>query len=154
MAIYQFYKEQQISASIDEVWDFISSPVNLKRITPDYMGFDIKSNYLPQKMYEGMMIQYIVKPILNIEMNWLTEITQVQEKSFFIDEQRIGPYKIWHHEHRITPTNTGVLMTDLLTYLPPYGWIGRIANKFFIRKKINEIFDYREKALNQIFNNN
>ena len=152
--MFQLYKEQKISASMDEVWDFISSPENLKRITPDYMGFDIKSNHLPKKMYPGMMIAYIVKPILNIKMNWLTEITQVEEKSFFIDEQRQGPYKIWHHEHRINPIKGGVLMTDLLTYLPPFGWFGKIANKFFIRKKIEEIFDYREKALNQIFEKN
>ncbi len=151
MAVFQFYKEQFIPANLDEVWDFISSPANLKVITPNYLDFVIRSNHLTDKMYAGMMIYYSVKPLLNLKMNWLTEITQVKEKEFFIDEQRLGPYKIWHHEHRIEPADGGVMMTDLITYQPPFGFIGKWANKLVIRKKINEIFDYREKTLNQIF---
>lgn len=151
MAIFQFYTQQKIPASIEQVWEFISSPQNLKRITPDYMGFEISTKLKTDKMYPGMMISYIVTPLLNIKMNWLTEITHVEEKVFFVDEQRIGPYKIWHHEHRISPIKGGVMMTDLLTYQPPFGWIGSLANKWVIKHKINEIFAYREQALNQIF---
>jgi len=151
MAVYQFYKEHKIPKSIDQVWDFISSPKNLKRITPDYMGFDINSDHISEKMYPGMMISYTVKPIFSLKMNWVTEITQVQERVFFIDEQRVGPYKIWHHEHRIAKIDGGVLMTDLITYRPPFGFIGKIANRLMIKGKLNEIFVYRENALIEVF---
>ncbi len=133
------------------MWNFISSPANLKKITPDYMGFDITSGDLPEKMYPGMIICYKVSPLLGIKMNWLTEITQVDEKRFFIDEQRVGPYKIWHHQHHIEPIEGGVLMTDIVTYQPPMGFLGSISNTLVIKNKLNEIFDYRRNVLNEIF---
>jgi len=151
MAIFQKHTAQKIPASINEMWNFISSPQNLKRITPDYMGFEIQSKELAKKMYPGMMIRYTVKPLFNIPMTWLTEITQVKEKEFFVDDQRVGPYKIWHHEHRITPIEGGVLMNDIITYQPPLGFLGSLANTLVIKHKLNEIFDYREKALIEIF---
>lgn len=151
MAIYQLFTEQKIPASIDEVWDFISSPKNLKRITPDYMGFDITSKHLPEKMYAGMIISYIVKPLMGIKTPWVTEITHVRDKEFFVDEQRVGPYKLWHHQHRIEPIEGGVLMRDIVTYRPPFGMLGRLANKLIIGKKVRGIFDYREKAIVEIF---
>lgn len=151
MGFYQFKQTQKIQGNIDDVWNFISSPANLKKITPDYMGFDITSGDLPGKMYAGMIICYKVSPLLGIKMNWLTEITQVEEKRFFIDEQRVGPYKIWHHQHHIEPTEGGVLMTDIVTYQPPMGFLGSIANTLIIRNKLNEIFDYRRNVLNEIF---
>lgn len=151
MAIYQLFTEQKIPASTEEVWDFISSPRNLKRITPDYMGFDITSRYLPEKMYQGMIISYTVSPILGIRMPWVTEITHVKDKEFFVDEQRVGPYAMWHHEHRIEAIEGGVVMKDILTYRPPFGILGKIANSLFIGKKVSSIFDYREKAIIEIF---
>jgi ligand-binding SRPBCC domain-containing protein len=151
MGFYQLKQTQKIKGTIDEVWDFIASPANLKKITPDYMGFDITSEDLPEKMYPGMIICYKVSPLLGIKMNWLTEITQVDEKIFFIDEQRIGPYKIWHHQHRIEPIEDGVLMTDIVTYQPPMGVLGSLANTLVIKNKLNEIFDYRKNVLNEIF---
>lgn len=151
MAIYQLFTEQKIPASIDEVWDFISSPGNLKRITPDYMGFDITSTHLPEKMYAGMIISYIVKPLLGIKTSWVTEITHVRDKEFFVDEQRIGPYTMWHHEHKIEPIEGGVLMKDIVTYRPPFGILGKIANRLIIGKKVKSIFDYREQAIIEIF---
>ena len=151
MGFYQLKQTQKIKGTIDEVWNFIASPANLKKITPDYMGFDITSEDLPEKMYPGMIICYKVSPLLGIKMNWLTEITQVNEKIFFIDEQRIGPYKIWHHQHRIEPIEGGVLMTDIVTYQPPMVFLGSIANKLVIKNKLNEIFDYRKNVLNEIF---
>lgn len=151
MPVYQFYREQKIPCSIDEIWDFISSPKNLKHITPDYMGFDITTPHTYEKMDPGMIIIYKVSPLLNIKMNWVTEITHVKEKAYFVDEQRSGPYSIWHHEHRIEAIEGGVLMTDLVTYQPPMGFLGSIANKLFIRKKIREIFDYRKKALEETY---
>ena len=151
MAFYQFYAEQKMHASIDEVWDFISSPQNLKEITPDSMGFDITSKNLSKKMYPGMIISYIVKPLLGIKTNWVTEITQVREKEFFIDEQRIGPYALWHHEHHIEEIEDGVLMKDLITYQPPFGIFGAIANTLIIKSKLKEIFDYRQQAIEKKF---
>ena len=151
MAIYQFYREQKIPAEVEAVWDFISSPGNLKHITPPYMGFDITSENLPEKVYPGMIIMYKVTPVFRIKMKWVTEITHVVDKQYFVDEQRVGPYKIWHHQHRIHPVEDGVLMTDLVTYKPPLGFIGGLANRVLIKKKLDEIFEFRRKKLIQIF---
>lgn len=151
MAAYQFIRTQTVNASIDELWDFISAPHNLKDITPDYMGFDITSSNLPKKMYAGMIISYKVSPVLGIKMNWLTEITQVKDKEFFIDEQRLGPYKMWHHQHHLIPIKNGVLMRDIVTYIPPFGFLGVLANQWMITKKLNEIFDYRQQKVDEIF---
>jgi ligand-binding SRPBCC domain-containing protein len=150
MGFYQLHKTQKIPASLDEVWEFISSPANLKKITPKYMGFDITSN-LPPKMYPGMIVCYKVSPLLRLKMTWVTEITQLQNKEYFVDEQRIGPYVIWHHEHKIESIENGVLMTDIVSYKPPFGFLGSIANSLFIKKKLREIFDYRNKAIENIF---
>lgn len=147
MAFYQFHKKQKVNASIDEIWNFISSPANLKEITPDHMGFDITSKNLPNKMYAGMIISYKVSPLLGIKTNWVTEITQVRENEYFVDEQRVGPYSIWHHQHHIEPIKDGVLMTDIVSYQPPLGFLGAIANSLIIKTKLNEIFDYRTLAI-------
>jgi ligand-binding SRPBCC domain-containing protein len=147
MAFYQFIKNQLVPATIDEVWDFISSPENLNEITPDYMGFDIASEDLPDKMYPGMIISYKVRPLLGIPMTWVTEITHVVEKKYFVDEQRIGPYALWHHQHFIVPHENGVMMRDIVSYKPPLGFLGSIANMLFIRRQLEGIFAYREKAL-------
>lgn len=151
MGFYQFKREQLVNSSINEVWDFISSPDNLKKITPDSMGFDILTPDLPSKIYEGMIISYIVRPMLGIKTNWVTEITHVVDKSYFVDEQRVGPYTIWHHQHIITPVENGVLMKDIVSYKPPFGILGSIANAIFIKKKLNSIFDYRTKVLEELF---
>ena len=151
MGFYQFKRSQKIPATIEEVWDFISSPANLKEITPDYMGFDITSEDLPEKMYPGMIISYVVKPLLGIPTTWVTEITKVTDKAYFIDEQRVGPYKLWHHQHFIEPIEGGVLMRDIVSYQPPFGFLGAIMNSLVIRKKLREIFDYRVEAVNKRF---
>jgi ligand-binding SRPBCC domain-containing protein len=151
MAFYQLEKTQKIPAEITEVWNFISSPVNLKHITPPYLGFEIINNNLPEKMYPGMIISYKVSPLLGIKMKWVTEITYVKENEYFIDEQRIGPYSMWHHQHKITPIDSGVLMTDIVTYNPPFGFLGALSNKVFIRKQLDEIFNYRKSAIERKF---
>lgn len=151
MGFYQFRTQQKLKASLDEVWDFISSPANLSKITPDYMGFVITTEYLPSRMYPGMMISYLVSPVMGIKTTWVTEITQVRDKSFFVDEQRVGPYALWHHEHHLEPIKNGVLMTDIVSYKPPLGFLGTIANSLIIRKKLKEIFDYRNNALDELF---
>lgn len=149
MAYYQLKSTQKIPASMEEVWDFISSPKNLKEITPDYMGFDIISDDLPEKMYPGMIIGYKVSPLLGIKTTWVTEITHVRDMEYFVDEQRIGPYSIWHHQHFIEPIEGGVLMRDIVTYQPPFGFLGAIMNTLVIKKKLAEIFDYRTKAVEE-----
>ena len=151
MAFYQFQKQQKIRTSIDEIWEFISSPANLKEITPDYMGFDIKTKDLPDKMYAGMVINYEVRLLLGIKTTWVTEITQVIDKKYFVDEQRVGPYSLWHHQHIIEPLEDGILMTDIVSYQPPFGYLGALANKIIINNKLNEIFDYRTKAIEKRF---
>ena len=151
MAFYQLIKKQFVPASIDEVWDFISSPANLKEITPEYMGFDITSENLPEKMYAGMIISYKVRPLMGIPMTWVTEITHVEDKRYFVDEQRIGPYAMWHHQHLIEPHENGVMMTDIISYRPPLGFLGSIANTLFIRKQLEGIFSYRERAMRKRF---
>ncbi len=151
MGFYQLYKTQRIPANLDEVWDFISSPANLKKITPAYMGFDITSELLTPKMYPGMIISYKVSPILGIKMTWVTEITHMKEKEYFVDEQRVGPYAIWHHEHRIESVEGGVLMTDIVSYKPPLFFLGSIANSVLIKEQLQKIFDYRKKAIERMF---
>tara|TARA_R110000851_G_scaffold44330_2_gene109111 strand:- start:387 stop:842 length:456 start_codon:yes stop_codon:yes gene_type:complete len=151
MGFYQFKKTQEINASLEEVWKFISDPANLKKITPDYMGFDIISKDVPSKMYAGMIISYKVSPLFGIKTTWVTEITHLKENSYFVDEQRVGPYKIWHHQHMIQPMEKGTLMTDIVSYQPPLGLLGSVANTLIIKGKLNEIFDYRTKALDEIF---
>lgn len=151
MPVYQLYKEQNIPASGKNVWNFISSPENLKKITPHEMGFDITNQELIEKMYPGMIISYKVKPLLGIKTNWVTEITQVKEGEYFVDEQRFGPYSLWHHQHILEEHTKGTLMKDIITYQPPLGFLGALANRLIIRKKLNEIFAYREKAVIDIF---
>jgi ligand-binding SRPBCC domain-containing protein len=111
------------------------------------MGFDITSRDLPEKMYPGMIISYRVKPLLGINTTWVTEITQVKDKVYFVDEQRVGPYSVWHHEHFIEVIPNGVLMKDIVSYEPPFGFLGSIANKLMIKQKLNEIFNYRRQAI-------
>lgn len=151
MAFYQFQREQFIKASINEVWEFISSPQNLKKITPEKMGFDILTPNLSDKIYEGMIILYRISPLAGIPINWVTEITHVRDKSYFVDEQKVGPYRIWNHQHIILLSENGVLMKDIVSYKPPFGLLCRISNALFIKNKLTEIFDYRRKVLEEIF---
>ncbi len=151
MAFYQLNTKQFIPSTIDEVWEFISNPGNLKVITPEKMGFEITSGNLPEKMYPGMIITYNVKPLWGIKMKWVTEITHVEEKRYFVDEQRSGPYSMWHHQHIIEPVEGGVMMTDIVSYKPPLGFLGAIANSMVIRRQLEGIFNYREKALEKRF---
>ena len=150
-AMYQYTSRQELAISMEQAWTFLSDPKNLKRITPDYMGFDIISG-AERKMFPGQIIQYHLTPILGIPFRWVTEITHVQEGEFFVDEQRFGPYTFWHHKHFINKTENGVVMEDIVDYKLPLGPLGWLAHVLFVRAKVKQIFDYREKALNEIFN--
>jgi ligand-binding SRPBCC domain-containing protein len=151
MAVYQLKDNLELATTLEDAWEFVSNPYNLKEITPDYMGFEIRTSDLPRKVYPGLMISYWVRPVLGLKMNWLTEITQVREPHYFVDEQRSGPYALWHHEHSLTPTEKGVLMTDLVTYKLPAGPLGAVAHSLFIRKQLEGIFRYRRSALKEKF---
>jgi ligand-binding SRPBCC domain-containing protein len=146
MAIYSLQRTQQLPISLKEAWDFFSSPKNLKEITPAYMGFNILSG-ADKQMYPGQIIEYTVKPVLGIPMYWMTEITQVRDMEFFIDEQRVGPYKMWHHQHFFREVEGGVEMEDIIHYRLPMGPLGSIAHALFVRRQLEGIFTYRFKTL-------
>ena len=143
-------QEQFLSITLDEAWKFFASPKNLNEITPDDMVFEIISD-LPETMYAGLLINYRLKPILNIPIDWCTEITHIKEKEYFVDEQRKGPYRIWHHEHQFKTVEGGVLMTDILHYDIGKWFLGIIAGKLFVNKKVKRIFEYRYKILESYF---
>lgn len=151
MGVYTLVRTQTLSGSIESVWSFFSDPRNLSKITPPSMSFEVL-NDLPEKMYNGLMIQYRVSPLAGIPLRWVTEITHLSEHEYFVDEQRIGPYSLWHHEHHFKVLSPGeVEMTDRITYSPPFAFIGDILHPFIIRPKLDEIFDYRTKIASDIF---
>jgi ligand-binding SRPBCC domain-containing protein len=149
---YSLVLKQNIPITLDEAWDFFSSPLNLAKITPKEMKFVVTSNYNGDtKMYPGMIITYKVSPLFGIKLNWMTEITHVQPNKYFVDEQRFGPYALWHHQHHFKEIPGGVEMTDILNYAVPYGVIGRITNSLLVGKEVKRIFNYRYKAVEYLF---
>jgi ligand-binding SRPBCC domain-containing protein len=150
MKIYTLQKTQTLPIQLEQAWDFFSSPKNLKEITPEYMGFDITSDLGDGKMYPGQVITYRVTPLLNIPMSWVTEITHVVDHKYFVDEQRFGPYALWHHQHWFKPVVKGVEMIDIVNYGLPFDPFGRIAIGL-VRSKLEEIFEYRFKKVEELF---
>ena len=149
--VYSFQKVQFIPSTIEKVWDFFSSPENLKDITPKHLGFKVLSISNGNKMYAGQVIEYTVKPLVGIPLYWMTEITHVDSMKYFIDEQRFGPYTFWHHQHHFKEVNNGVEMTDILHYKVPFWFIGDIANSLIVKNQLKKIFDYRTEVTNRIF---
>ena len=145
-----FRSEILLPITLQEAWDFFSSPNNLNKITPEEMIFKITST-VPEKMYEGLLITYKITPILNIPLDWVTEITHINEPHYFVDEQRKGPYRIWHHEHHFKATTTGTLMTDILHYDVGKSVFGWIAEKLYVDAQVKNIFKFRENKLKEIF---
>ncbi|WP_369993741.1 cell division inhibitor [Winogradskyella sp.] len=150
MKIYTLHKKQNLPITVDEAWNFLSSPKNLKTITPDYMGFNILSG-ADRPMYPGQIIQYIVTPVLGIKTKWVTEITHVKNKEYFVDEQRFGPYSLWHHKHFIKEIDGGVEMEDIVDYKVPMGILGQMVHPILVKPKLEEIFTYRTKKLEELF---
>lgn len=148
--VYRLHSKQNLPISLEEAWDFLSDPKNLKTITPDYMSFDILTEDLG-KMYPGQIIQYIVTPIFKIKTHWVTEITQVKHLHYFVDEQRFGPYSMWHHKHFIREIPGGVEMEDIIDYKIPLGFLGRLMYPILVKPKLKEIFEYRTKKLTELF---
>ena len=150
MKIYTLHKTQKLPITLEEAWDFFSDPKNLKTITPDYMGFNILSG-ADRPMYAGQIIQYIVTPIFGIKTKWITEITHVVNKQYFVDEQRFGPYALWHHKHFLREIDGGIEMEDIIDYKVPFGIIGQLVHPFLVKPKLKEIFDYRKTKLETLF---
>lgn len=148
--IYQLSAKINIPVLLPEAWDFLSDPANLKLITPDYMGFEIMSPS-DAKMYPGQIISYSVSPLLGIKMNWVTEITYVQDQEYFVDEQRIGPYAMWHHKHFIKEIKNGTEMTDIVHYQLPVSFISNVFHDIMVKPKLKEIFEYRTNKLLDLF---
>lgn len=150
MKIYTLHKKQKLPISVNQAWDFLSNPKNLKTITPPFMGFDIISG-AEKEMYPGQIIEYVVKPVMGIPNKWVTEITHVVENNFFVDEQRFGPYALWHHKHFLKEIPGGIEMEDLIHYKVPFGIIGQLVNPILVRPKLEEIFEFRRKKLIELF---
>jgi len=146
--IRTLHREQFVPGDPARIWDFFATPRNLNELTPPGMSFDIIGDVAP-RMYAGQMIEYRVGILPGVKLRWLTEITHVREGEYFVDEQRIGPYLLWHHEHRFTPTpdDRGVLMTDKITYDPGWGVLGGIVDALWIKRQLAGIFDFRAKQV-------
>ncbi|MBN9284758.1 MULTISPECIES: SRPBCC family protein [unclassified Flavobacterium] len=146
MRLYTLHTKQKLPITVDEAWDFFSDPGNLNVITPDNMKFRTLSGD-KQKMFAGQIIHYRISPFPLITMQWVTEITHVQEKSFFVDEQRFGPYKFWHHKHFFKAIEGGVEMEDVVHYQVPFGVLGESFHPLIVKPRLKAIFDYRKAAL-------
>ena len=150
--LHTLQTKQLLKSDMKTVWDFMSSPSNLALITPSYMGFTILSNKEDiKKMYPGQIIEYYVTPVMGIKMNWVTEITHVEHLKYFVDEQRFGPYALWHHKHFLKAIPGGVEMEDIVDYKVPMGILGQLVHPFLVKPKLKEIFDYRHKKLTELF---
>jgi ligand-binding SRPBCC domain-containing protein len=150
--IYQKKWESTVPAPLDQVWDFFSRPDNLARITPEKMGFEMLTDLDGRQMYPGMFVKHRVRPIAGIPLLWTSEITHIREGQYFIDEQRSGPYALWHHEHHFEADGTqATIMKDILHYAMPFGVVGRIAHILFVERMIAQIFSHRETVIHDLF---
>lgn len=150
MRLYQLKSKQYLPITITEAWNFLSNPANLKIITPDHMGFNILDGG-DKEMFPGQIIQYKVSPFPGYSTKWVTEITHIKKGHYFVDEQRFGPYALWHHKHFIKDIDGGVEMEDVIDYKLPFGILGQLVHPFLVRKQLKQIFNYREQKLTSIF---
>ena len=146
MKLFQLYARQAFPISMEEAWEFLSNPANLSVITPPHMGFKVLSG-ADKAMFAGQIIQYKVSPFRGINTHWVTEITHVKELEYFVDEQRFGPYALWHHKHFIQPCSEGTIMEDVIDYKLPMGFIGQMMQPVLVKKQLQQIFEYREEQL-------
>ena len=151
MKIYHLKQTQFLSITQSDAWDFFSSPKNLSVITPQKMNFKILSMSGGEKMFAGQIIRYKVNVLPLVRVHWITEITNVDKPDYFTDEQRLGPYALWHHKHHFKSVEGGIEMTDEVEYAMPLGFIGRLAHWLFVGKEVSAIFGYRNKVLKDIF---
>ena len=148
---YKFTTQQFLPISVSQAWDFFASPHNLALITPPELDFKILSNLTHKGIYEGMHIEYTIKPLFGIPMKWKTEIGDTLVHNYFTDKQIKGPYAKWEHLHSFSPQNNGVLMTDLITYRLPFGILGDLMHWVIVEEKIDHIFQFRRDTLTKLF---
>ncbi|MBT1685043.1 SRPBCC family protein [Dawidia soli] len=151
MKIYSIKHVQVLPTSLDDAWNFFSSPRNLSLITPGKLNIRIQHISGSEKMYAGQLIRYKISVLPGITVNWLTEITHAQEPHYFVDEQRFGPYALWHHQHSFLAVPNGVEITDEVHYAIPLGILGRFVHWLFVKRRLNAIFDYRREVLSRHF---
>lgn len=149
--VYSLKTVQLLPASLEDTWDFFSKPANLKDITPQHLGFEILSRHHGERMYPGQIIEYTVSPILGIPLYWMTEITHVEEGKYFVDEQRFGPYSLWHHQHHFRTLEGGVEMTDIVHYKLPLGPLGSLAHAIMVKNQLRNIFAFRFRKTEELF---
>ncbi len=150
MTVYRLYRKQGLPIDVDEAWRFFGNPANLSEITPPWLHFRILSQ-TPDRLRPGMIISYAIKVPPGLPVRWTTEITHVVEPALFVDEQRAGPYKLWHHQHLFTPVDGGVAMEDIVHYRLPWGPLGRMAHALWVKNQLKEIFDFRYRYLEEKF---
>lgn len=150
MKPYTLERRQILPLSLDEAWSFFSNPVNLVKITPPDMDFRITSPPC-EETYAGQIITYTVRPLMRVEVSWTTEITHVERPNYFVDEQRFGPYRFWHHQHRFSQVEGGVEMHDLVHYLLHHDHLVGLINRLFVAPRLRRIFDYRGRKLQELF---
>jgi ligand-binding SRPBCC domain-containing protein len=149
--MYSLKTVQVLPVSLTEAWNFFSNPANLQQITPAKMQFEVISKHHGDRMYPGQIIEYRVRPLLGIPMYWMTEITHVTEGKFFVDEQRFGPYKLWHHQHHFREVEGGVEMIDIVHYGIGFGVLGKLMNSLVVKAELKKIFDYRREGCEKLF---
>lgn len=150
MPVYTFTYETKLKGSLDTVWDFFSHPKNLDKITPPDLAFRTIGE-VPDRAYAGLILHHIVRPLFNIPMRWVTEITHCNAPQMFVDEQRSGPYAMWHHQHHFAAEGEYVRMRDIVTYRIGYGVFDCLINPLVVRPKIQSIFSYRDRIITDIF---
>ena len=150
--IHRLVRQQVVSANLDVVWDYFASPKNLDEMTPPDMKFKILSGG-EEAMYLGQLIEYRVQIMPMVSSRWLTEIAHLEEKTFFVDEQRLGPYQFWYHEHRFEPVKGGTKISDRVTYALPFGPLGELVHAIWVDRRLQYIFNYRRDKVNTLFNN-
>lgn len=151
MKVYELRTEITVKAPLEQVWAFFSNPKNLQTITPDYMGCQIVKCPDVETIFNGMIIEYIVRPILNLPLKWVTEIKEVQPLVSFTDTQLKGPYALWHHFHSFEKINVQTKMLDRVRYAMPLSILGNITHQLFVKKQLEEIFKYREVTIRTLF---
>jgi ligand-binding SRPBCC domain-containing protein len=148
--VYRLQSVQRIPAPLEQTWEFFSNPKNLLTITPPFLNLKVTNAIFGEAAYPGQVITYRVKPLLGIPVFWMTEITHVEPLRFFVDEQRKGPYRIWHHEHHFRAIEGGVEMIDIVHYQLPLGPLGTLAHGLFVKSKLREIFAFRFQKINEV----
>lgn len=149
--IHYLQSAQKLPVSLEQAWDFFSNPHNLLTITPPFLNLRVTNKSYGTRMYPGQIITYRVKPLLGIPVFWMTEITHVDEGRLFVDEQRQGPYQLWHHQHHFEPIEGGVEMTDVVHYALPLGPLGSLAHRLTVKRQLERIFTFRYLKAEELF---